>query len=271
MTFTSRRVALPTGISLHVREQGEGGPTTLLLHGWAVSGVVWEPVLASWPAHAGRVIVPDLRGTGFSQKPREGYTLEDDVRDVVALIDTLGLTDVVLVGHSKGGAIAQRVALERPAALRKLVLVCSVPASGIPFPDADAAFFRSLCGPREGAAQILGLMIKKPVPAAVLDHQIDAMASVAIESLLGGFDAFRTANFADQIGGIKTSTLVIGGAAEHVITPAMLQQLVVDPIPGATLALIPECGHYPQFEATHELVELLVAAGGGHAHHQHDK
>ena len=141
MTFTSRRVALPTGISLHVREQGEGGPTTLLLHGWAVSGVVWEPVLASWPAHAGRVIAPDLRGTGFSQKPREGYTLEDDVRDVVALIDTLGLTDVVLVGHSKGGAIAQRVALERPAALRKLVLVCAVPASGIPFPDADAAFF----------------------------------------------------------------------------------------------------------------------------------
>lgn len=119
MTFTSRRVALPTGISLHVREQGEGGPTTLLSGGCtgASAGKLAGPRRARDCA--------DLRGTGFSQKPREGYTLEDDVRDVVALIDTLGLTDVVLVGHSKGGAIAQRVALERPAALRKLVLVCS--------------------------------------------------------------------------------------------------------------------------------------------------
>src|SRR3954470_15609262 len=126
MNTSSRRVDLPHGISLHVREGGEGAPTTLLVHGWGVPSTVWDPVLERWPAEAGRVIAPDLRGGGWSSKPREGYTLADDTKDVVALIDALELSDVVLVGHSKGGAIAQRVALERPGTLRKLVLVCSV-------------------------------------------------------------------------------------------------------------------------------------------------
>ena len=132
MDLSSRRIDLANGSSLHLREGGEGSTTTLLIHGWAVPGTVWEPVLARWPASAGRVLAPDLRGTGFSVKPREGYTLDDDVADMLALIDALQLSDLVIVGHSKGGAIAQRIALARPGLLRKLVLVCPVPASGIP-------------------------------------------------------------------------------------------------------------------------------------------
>jgi len=262
MSISTRRVDLPSGISLHVREKGQGTPTTLLLHGWAVPGVVWEPILERWPAAAGRVIAPDLRGTGWSSKPSQGYSLDDDTADVVALIDTLGLSDIVLVGHSKGGTIAQKVALARPGVLRKLVLLCPVPASGIPFAEADAAYFRSLGGHPEGAAQTINMMLKKSVEPAVVAHLVAAMASVSIESFLGGFDAWRTANFADQIGAITTPTLVIGGGAEHIISPALLQQFVVDKIPGATLTLLPGAGHYPQLECPDELTQALVAAAG---------
>jgi pimeloyl-ACP methyl ester carboxylesterase len=263
MDIKTRRIQLPNGIALHTREGGQGSPTTLLVHGWAVPGGVWEPVLARWPDNAGRVIAPDLRGTGWSSKPREGYGLEDDVADIVALIDTLELRDVVLVGHSKGGAIAQRVALERPDALRSLVLVCPVPASGVPLDDGTIGFFRSLCGHAEGAAQIIGMMLAKPpVEPQRLTRLVDSMASVALESQLGGFDAWRTANFADKVGAIKTPTLVIGGGAETVLSPALLQQEVVARIPGSRLHLIEGAGHYPQIEAPDELTRLLVAAAG---------
>ncbi len=260
METSSRRINLANGTSLHLREGGEGSPTILLIHGWAVPGTVWEPVLARWPANAGRVLAPDLRGTGFSSKPREGYTLDDDVADVLALIDELGLQDLVLVGHSKGGTIAQRVALARPAVLRKLVLLCPVPASGIPLDEATAGFFRSLCGPREGMSQLITLTMGKQHDAALLGRLVDSMASVCLESLLGGFDAFRTADFGDRIAAITTPTLVIAGEADTVTPLALLQPEVVAKIPGATLQLMPGVGHYPQIEIPDEFARLLLAA-----------
>jgi len=262
METSSRRINLANGTSLHVREGGEGSPTTLLLHGWAVPGAVWDPVLERWPAGSGRVIAPDLRGTGFSSKPRDGYGLEDDVADVVALIDELGLKDFALVGHSKGGAIAQRVALERPALLRKLVLLCPVPASGIPLDDGTIGYFRSLCGPREGLQQLIVSMTAKAPDPALLKTLVESMSSVAIESLLGGFDAWRTANFGDRIADIKTPTVVIGGGGDQVLNPAMLNELVVDKIPGAKFQEIAGVGHYPQIESPDELTRMLVELCG---------
>ncbi len=265
METSSRRINLANGTSLHVREGGEGSPTTLLIHGWAVPGTVWDPVLERWPAGSGRVIAPDLRGTGFSSKPRDGYALEDDVADVLALIDELGLKDFALVGHSKGGTIAQRVALERPALIRKLVLLCPVPASGVPLDDGTIGYFRSLCGPREGLQQLIVMTTAKPPEPALLKTLVESMASVAVESLLGGFDAWRTANFGDRIAEIKAPTVVVGCGGDPVLTPAMLNELVADKIPGAKFQVIPGVGHYPQIESPDELTRVLVELVGSDA------
>ena len=260
METSHRRVTLANGTALHLREGGEGTPTTLMLHGWAVPGAVWDPVLARWPADAGRVLVPDLRGTGFSSKPREGYALEDDVNDVLALADELGLQDIVLIGHSKGGAIAQRVALERPGLVRKLVLVGPVPASGVPLDAPTLGYFQSLCGPRDGLQQLIVMTTAGSPDPALLRALVDAMASVALESLLGGLDAFRTANFAEQIGKITAPTLVLGGSGDPVLVPAMLQAQVADKIPGARFQIMDGVGHYPQIENPDLITRLLVEA-----------
>ncbi|EDM75782.1 hydrolase, alpha/beta fold family protein [Plesiocystis pacifica SIR-1] len=261
MGITTKRIELEHGIALHLREMGEGKPT-LLVHGWGVPGTVWDPVLARWTEAAGRVLAPDLRGTGWSAKPREGYTLEDDVRDVVALIDELELSDLALVGHSKGGAIAQAVALERPKALRKLVLVSPVPASGVALDEPTIAYFESMCGHREGASTLIGAMLAMTPEPALLEALVASMASVCIESLLGGFAAWRNANFGDRIGAIETPTTVLSGAAEQVLSPELMRTMVVEKIPGATLELIPGAGHYPQIECPDPFTAMLLAAIG---------
>lgn len=253
---------LSTGVRYHIREHGQGAPTYLLIHGWAVSGAVWEPVLAQWPEAAGRVLVPDLRGTGFSSKPRKHYDLADYSGDVVALIDQMGLTDLILVGHSMGGVIAQMVALERPDALRSLVLLSPVPASGIPFGDEDLKFMRSLAGHREGAEQLLGSMMARRPAAEQLERMVTDVATVDMEAFLGGFDAWRTASFGERIGGIRTPTLVLGGSEEQPLSPALLRSAVVDQIPGARFEELPGVGHYAQVECTALLIEKLVAAAG---------
>lgn len=247
---------------LHYHTAGSGDRTTLLVHGWAVSGRVWDEIVARWPEGAGKLVVVDLRGAGWSSKPRGGYTIDRHAQDIAALIDHLGGADINLVGHSMGGTIAMRVALERPAALRRLVLVSPVPASGVPFRDEDIAFFRSLCGHRGGAEQTLGMMVARRPDPEVFARAVDHMASVALEALLEGFDAWRTANFADRVGNIRTPTVVFGGGAEQPLTPELLKAAVVALIPGARFEELPGVNHYPQLEAPEEFLARLLAAIG---------
>lgn len=250
------RVALPSGIHLHVQERGHG-PTALLVHGWAVSGHIWRDLFNKWPENAGRLIAPDLRGTGWSSKPRDGYTIDSYAEDIAALIDALELRDFVLVGHSMGGTIALRTALERQDRLRKLVLMCPVPASGVPFNDDQIAFFRSLHNGREGAAQTLGMMFAKPVAPEILEPAIDGCASVVPEAWFGGFDAWRSADFAGRMGELRVPTLVIPGEKEQPLTPEFLKATIVDLIAGARLEVFEGTGHYPQLESTDDLVARL--------------
>src|SRR4028118_2046389 len=58
------RVDLPSGLHLNVHTRGRGERVALLIHGWVVSGDIWEPVLASWPDDGPRLIAPDPPGTG---------------------------------------------------------------------------------------------------------------------------------------------------------------------------------------------------------------
>lgn len=254
-------VKLSASHHLHVRTVGDGSPTFLLLHGWAVSGHIWDTLVDHWPAGAGQLLIPDLRGTGWSAKPREGYTLDDYAGDIVNLVDhltgELKLSGIVLVGHSMGGLLAMRVAMERPQALSRLVLVSPVPPGGVPFSDADLAYFRSLGGHRPGAEQVLGMMMSRKPDARTFDRAVSSASTVALEAFLGGFDAWRTASFADRVGAITTPTVVLGGELEQPLSPALLKEHVVARIPGATFVPVPGVGHYPYIESPEEFVKLL--------------
>jgi pimeloyl-ACP methyl ester carboxylesterase len=105
-------------------ETGRGLPV-VLLHGLGGSHDDWRLQLHEFAAHY-RVIVPDLRGFGASER-REPFTIQQHARDVVALMGALGIARAHLVGLSMGGAIAIEMALCTPAAVGALVLVNTAP------------------------------------------------------------------------------------------------------------------------------------------------
>lgn len=250
-------VTLSDNHRLHVRGFGNGDPTLLLIHGWSVSGRIWDPLVSAWPASAGKLVIPELRGAGKSSRPAEGYSLDDYTSDVVGLIDALSLKQCVMVGHSMGGTIAMRVALKRPQSLAKLVLISPVPAGGAPLGPEDPAHFRAAAGRRDGPQQLLESFMNRKPSGQLLHGLVDDAAGVSIDAFWGGFDAWRTAAFAESISKITTPTVVLGGEAEQLAPPEFLRAEVVAQIPGATFIPMSGVGHYPQIECPVLLASLL--------------
>ncbi len=249
---------LDGGGHLHGHRAGTGKISTVLLHGWATTGRIWAPVLRRWPDTAGGVVALDLRGAGWSHKPDQGFSTQDYARDVIAVLRQLS-GPVTLVGHSMGGQIAQWIASQAPELVSKLVLVSPVPAGGVPFADADVAYFKSLAGRADGMRTVLSsMMVVSPDDATVAGLVADS-ATVTPSAYLQGFDGWRGADFADLLGGIKAPTVVLGGGAEQPLSPEVLKAAVVGLIPGALFVEIPDVGHYPQFEAPEVFAETLFS------------
>ena len=122
-----RRVSLSTGITMAVAEAGPvDAPPVILLHGFPESHRTWAK-LVPLLGDRFRLIMPDLRGFGQSDRPQEveAYTMDTLVADLFALADALGVDRFALVGHDWGGAVAWAAALRGHPRIERLAIINS--------------------------------------------------------------------------------------------------------------------------------------------------
>lgn len=113
------------GIRQHYIDAGEGAPV-VLLHGFPETNFAWRfqiPVLGELY----RIIAPDLRGYGETEKPATGYDKRNMARDLAMLLDELGIGKIALVGHDRGARVATRFAKDYPERVDRLVVMDNVP------------------------------------------------------------------------------------------------------------------------------------------------
>ena len=112
-----------TSIDLYYEDHGSGSPV-VLIHGWPLSGASWEKQTAALLAAGHRVITYDRRGFGRSGKPGTGYDYDTFAADLDAVLTTLNLSDVSLVGFSMGsGEVTRYLGKFGSARVRKAVLI----------------------------------------------------------------------------------------------------------------------------------------------------
>jgi pimeloyl-ACP methyl ester carboxylesterase len=114
--------AVVNDVRLHFRIGGSG-PPVMLLHGFAETGHMWDPLLPLLaPRHT--VVVPDLRGAGASDKPLHGYDKTTMAEDMYALARSLGVTEnLTIVGHDIGLMVAYAYAARHPEETGRVVLM----------------------------------------------------------------------------------------------------------------------------------------------------
>ena len=122
MAVWTRRREDVGGLTLTIRTLGSEGTPLVLLHGLGVSGQVWQG-FGRLLEPSVRLVAPDLRGHGESDKPSAGYLPRDYVGDVAALLAHEPSRPLAVLGHSLGAVVAAQLAAERPELISKLILL----------------------------------------------------------------------------------------------------------------------------------------------------
>ena len=120
---------MPTGERIRVIERGpHEAPPVVLAHGWGASAFAWRETIEALAAAGWRVVAPDLRGHGFSEKPDDPrlYTSAAMTDHLLAIMDAAGVARAPVVGHSLGAEIALGAALRSPDRVSRLALIAPV-------------------------------------------------------------------------------------------------------------------------------------------------
>ncbi|WP_214321792.1 alpha/beta fold hydrolase [Nonomuraea sediminis] len=275
------------GVGLWVDTVGDpGDPAVVLISGAAASMDWWEPEFCARLADGGRFVIRyDGRDTGRSPVAPAGapdYTVDDLAGDVVGLLDALGIERAHLVGVSMGGALAQRVAVERPDRVASLVLIATSPGGpgGPRHPDLPPMseelrdYLATEAPPASDREAVVEFMVDRERRLAgpgyfdatrvralarqIVDRTADLAASLANHWLIEGGAPVRP-----RLGEITAPTLVVHGTADPLFPYGHALALARE-IPQAKLLPLEGVGHQlPPREVWPVVVPAILAHTSG--------
>ena len=231
----------------------------LFLHGYTDSWFSFSTVLDRLPPDI-RAIVPSQRGHGDSDRPACCYRLADFAADAVALLDALGVPRATIVGHSMGSFVAQRIAIDAPARVNRLVLI----GSGTTIRTAPVLEFhasvRKLTDPVSPAfiRDFQHGTIAKPVPAVFMERVIQESAKLPARVWRDGLDGLVAPDAVNQVERITAETLIVWGDKDAMWSSAD-QDALAGAIRGSRLVTYKGAGHSPQWEEPERFTNDLLA------------
>jgi pimeloyl-ACP methyl ester carboxylesterase len=227
---------LPRGPLYYTDRKGKSPyPPLLLVHGAGGSHLDWPPELRRLPQT--RVIVPDLPGHGRSAGPGRADTLEY-AADVCGLLDALHIGRAIIAGHSMGGAVAQQIALNWPDRAVGLILI----GTGSKLPVEPTLPQRIVDEPEKTVDWLVEWSWGANAPPSLKALGRQRLLEILPEILRGDYLACQAFDVRDRLELIVVSTLVLGGAQDHMV-PLKFATFLAEHIPKAQLVVIEGAGH----------------------------
>ena len=259
---------------LHHQSLGPGPATLVILHGLFGTLDNWQTLARRWATELGwRVVSVDLRNHGRSfHHPTHSYA--EQAADVLALVQHLALdpAHLTLLGHSMGGKVAMRLALDHPEALARLVVLDIAPGASdmhhqapvlaglhaVALPalasraDADAALAQHV--PDAGTRQFLLKNLYRTGEANAFAWRMN-LAALAAEMPAIGAAVSAAAPF------LKPALFIRGGKSDYIGPDDKLHGIPAL-FPNAQVVTVPDAGHWVHAEAPDAVFALVRAFGG---------
>jgi non-heme chloroperoxidase len=263
-------------VQIYYEDLGEGKPI-LLIHGWPLSGSMWEYQVPGLLKKGFRCITYDRRGFGRSDYPADGYDYETMAGDLKALIDILNVNDITLVGFSMGGGeIAKYFSLYGGSKVSKVILISAVTPymlktddnpDGVPmetFAEMEAGIMLDRPSFLEGFNKdFYGVeLLNKPVTSAYLANaSVKGMESSPVATL-GCARAFATTDFRSDMPTIHVPALIIHGDKDKTVPIKATGEQSAKLIPNATYLVYEGEPHGLWFTQKQRLTEDIAAFAG---------
>jgi 4,5:9,10-diseco-3-hydroxy-5,9,17-trioxoandrosta-1(10),2-diene-4-oate hydrolase len=267
------RTARVDGCRINYHDMGSG-PAMLLVHGAGPGVSGWASFHRNIPALAAahRVIVPDLPGFGDSDQPGElaepSRTFAELLR---GLLDSLEVHQVRAVGHSLGGSVVLRLALDHPGLVEMLALVASLGFERphlAPLPTEGSRILdRYFADPSEQRLRaVLETMVYDPaaVPDELVRHRFKSadlpvrrQSARRLHRALSDPRVRQTIDMSSRLDDVAVPTLLVWGRDDRVV-PFECALGLLARIPDAELHAYSRCGHAPQLERWAEVNTLLL-------------
>ncbi|GAA2603100.1 MULTISPECIES: alpha/beta hydrolase [Streptomyces] len=251
-------VTASDGTEIFYKDWGSGRPV-MFHHGWPLSSDDWDAQLLFLVQHGYRVIAHDRRGHGRSAQVGHGHDMDHYAADAAAVVEHLGLRDVVHVGHSTGGGeVARYVARHGAGRVAKAVLIGAVPPlmvqtesnpGGLPvevfdgFREAVATnrsqFYLDLAsGPFYG--------FNRPgadISQGVIQNWWRQGMTGSAQAHHEGIKAFSETDFTDDLRAIDVPTLIMHGDDDQIVPIANSAEIAVTLVKNARLKVYPGLSH----------------------------
>lgn len=218
-------------VNIYYEDLGKG-KTVVFIHGWPLSGAMWEYQVTQLPQQGMRCITYDRRGFGKSDRPFSGYDYNSLAGDLKSLLDELNLNDVTLVGFSMGGGeIAKYFSLYGGARVSKVVLVSAVVPymlktndnpDGVPQEEFDK-MAKGMIEDRPAFMETFNkdffgvTMVHHPVSAAFLANSLTQVMNSSPIATLECAKSFSSTDFRKDVVKINVPTLIIHGDADKTV------------------------------------------------------
>lgn len=246
-------------VSLYYEEAGQGAVPVVLLPELGGTSESWRRVIPLL-ATSRRVIAPDPRGTGRSEKRPGGFEIDDVADDVAGLLNALGVDRADVLGSALGSLAGAVLARRHPCLVRRLVL-CAV---------ADDQSGRTAAYLSERAARVRREGMRAVADASLANAFPEAFAAerAAYRPIYIGNDPAAYAEMSLALmrlrmgtaawGAIQAPVLVAPGRHDF-IWPPPLGQRVAEQIPGARFTVLEDAGHFPHMQTPEAVVEIAEA------------
>ena len=211
------------------------------------------------------VVTFDCRGMGASERRDEAYTVADETADMVAVLEAAGLEQAAVYGRSRGGMLAQELALGRPERVSALILSGTSHRGPRAAPSTERVNAAMKFTPEMTREQIFATQNEAMAAPGWQQRDPEAFAyclatdleapprRFAVDRQRGAIEKWSSY---DRLPTLKVPTLVLCGEYDGMVPPENSRQ-IAERIPGARLALIPQCGHLPMLEKPEAVAGLV--------------